>query len=327
MYDSNDKKLIAALNDADDYLSGNQLGKSLGMSRVAVGKRLKALRSVGLPLETKAATGYRLLNGYSALDRGSILQRLDNITRSKLTASQVHISLGSTNVQIETISLHSGESAFVATEAQHLGKGRRSNSWISTPFHNIMLSLAWQFPVWPPGITAFSLAAGVMVVGVLESLGVEDLQLKWPNDLYLNGAKIGGILINIQGESGAEVRLNCGIGLNIELSDEDQTTIDQSCTDLHSSGYTGLDRNQLIAGLVNNWRELCDQFLLHGFAPYADRWHRLHLFQDCEVIASKGKTEIIGQVTGVDTQGCLIIRSQDHKETRLIDPEYSLRLL
>jgi BirA family transcriptional regulator, biotin operon repressor / biotin---[acetyl-CoA-carboxylase] ligase len=327
MYDSKDQKLIAALNTADSYLSGNQLGELLGMSRVAVGKRLHAMQSAGLPLKTKAATGYRLLNEFTPLDHGLIFQLLDKITISKLVASQVHITLDSTNIQIESIKLSSGDAGFVTSEAQSLGKGRRANNWISTPFQNIMLSLAWQFPVWPADITAFSLSAGVMVADVLKNAGVKGLQLKWPNDLYLNGAKIGGILINIQGESGAEVRLNCGIGLNIKMSDKDRKAIDQDCTDLYSAGHTSLDRNKLIAGLVNNWTDLCEQFLLHGFTPYSERWHRLHLFQNCDVIATKGNTEVIGRVTGVDRQGCLIIKSSDREETRLIDPEYSLRLL
>ena len=63
MFDNKDQKIIAALNSADSYLSGNQLGKLLGVSRVAVGKRLHTMQTAGLPLETKAATGYRLQNG------------------------------------------------------------------------------------------------------------------------------------------------------------------------------------------------------------------------------------------------------------------------
>ena len=327
MFDTKDHKIIAALSSTDSYLSGNQLGDLLGMSRVAIGKRLRVMQAAGLPVETKAATGYRLQKGFTPLNQNSILQLLNQSTISKLAKSEVHIVMDSTNSQIESIFLNAGQTGFVTTEVQNLGKGRRSNNWISTPFQNIMLSLAWQFPVWPTDITAFSLATGVMVADVLGNLGIKGLQLKWPNDLYLNGAKIGGILINIKGDSGAEVRLNCGIGLNIKISAKDQQAIDQECTDLYTAGHKNLNRNYLIADLVNNWVDLCEQFQSYGFAPYSERWHSLHLFQNCDVIATKGKLQVVGRVTGVDAQGSLVIKKSNLEEARIVDPEYSLRLV
>ncbi|MBT5031845.1 MAG: biotin--[acetyl-CoA-carboxylase] ligase [Proteobacteria bacterium] len=327
MFDTKDQMLIEALSKAGSYLSGNELGAALNMSRVAIGKRLHALQAAGLPLQAKAATGYRLKKGFIPLAHSAILEHLDQVAAAKVRSSEIHISLDSTNAQIESIALSSGQAGFVATEVQQFGKGRRSNQWFSAPFHNIMLSLAWQFPVWPTDITAISLATGVVVAEALESEGITGLQLKWPNDLYVNKVKFGGILINIQGESGAEARINCGIGLNIKLSDNDKAKIDQPCTDLYSEGYLKLDRNVVIAKLANAWVDLCEQFLQFGFAPYTQRWHQLHLFQDQEVIARKGDKALTGRVLGADAQGCLLIADSTNAQTRLVDPDYSLKAI
>ena len=298
MFDQTDQKIIHTLFDADEYISGNQLGDMFGMSRAGIAKRLRALGAVGLPLKKKAATGYRLVRDYIPLSIETILDGIEGEARPYISGAELHLSVDSTNSRMEALLPAAGQAAVVIAETQTAGKGRRANQWQSTPFKNLQLSLAWTFPVWPANITALSLAAGVIVMDTLKSLGVEGIQLKWPNDIYLNGQKLGGILINIQGQSGGEAVVICGIGINIQLDAGDKKNIKPSPIDLAGAGYRNMDRNAMVSDLVTGWVELCREFTARGFEPYRDRWHAAHLYQGQQVVASRDDVRIRGPGIG-----------------------------
>ena len=110
-----------------------------------------------------------------------------------------------------------GTSEVLLAEFQSAGRGRRGRAWLAPPGAGICLSLSWTFPEAPPELGALGLVIGVCVLRALTALGVKDLALKWPNDLLLDGRKLGGVLIELRGESAGPACVVIGIGLNVAL--------------------------------------------------------------------------------------------------------------
>src|SRR6185436_7737129 len=102
-------------------------------------------------------------------------------------------------------------------EFQTAGRGRRGRSWFAPPGGSVCLSLSWSFPEMPRDAGALGLAIGVCVLRALESLGVPNAQLKWPNDVLVADRKLGGILIELRAESAGPAHAVVGIGLNVAI--------------------------------------------------------------------------------------------------------------
>ena len=111
--------------------------------------------------------------------------------------------------------LSSGESCLA--ECQTAGRGRRGKPWVSPFGCQLILSMYWRLEQGMAAAMGLSLAVGVAVVEALESLGYPGVALKWPNDLYYQGRKLAGILVEMSGSAGASCHLVIGVGLNLAM--------------------------------------------------------------------------------------------------------------
>ena len=134
-------------------------------------------------------------------------------------------------------------------EAQTAGRGRHGRKWVSPYGASLYLSYFWRFAAGYQAISGLSLAVGVAITETLSEVGVKDVQLKWPNDLYSQNRKLAGVLVEVEGQMGAACDCIIGIGLNIDLSDQ-QDEIDQPWIDLHRIVDAPVDRNKLAAVLT-----------------------------------------------------------------------------
>ena len=106
--------------------------------------------------------------------------------------------------------------AAVVCELQRAGRGRRGASWFSGLGTSLTFSILWRFDRGAAALGGLSLAAGVACARALDSLGIRGVALKWPNDLMLDGAKLGGILVEISGEPHGPTAAVAGIGINMQ---------------------------------------------------------------------------------------------------------------
>ena len=137
---------------------------------------------------------------HQALDRDSILAQLSRASRGWLRELRVHAEIDSTNSHLiaraanETI-----DGVACIAERQTGGRGRRGRTWLTPPGSNIALSLGKSISIPISEVAPLSLVVGLAAVNALARVGVNDVKLKWPNDVLLNGAKVGGILIELAG--------------------------------------------------------------------------------------------------------------------------------
>ncbi|MGB1142587.1 MAG: biotin--[acetyl-CoA-carboxylase] ligase, partial [Halioglobus sp.] len=291
--------LLPLLADGE-FRSGQDLADALGVSRTAVWKRLNKLaEECGLEVESVKGRGYRIPGGIDLLQAEVIRDNLASRASALLSDLQVFDTVDSTNAEILrrlAQGAGSGVSGLVCTaESQSAGRGRRGRTWVSPYASNIYLSLGWEFSQGAAVLEGMSLAVGVAVARALAACGVKDATLKWPNDILHNGAKLGGILLEMTGDASGACQVVVGIGLNVAMPPAAAGDIDQAWTDLRAiCADSPPSRNQLLTQLLNELLPLLADFESTGFAPWRDEWQALDAFADERVVLSSGERVVSG---------------------------------
>ncbi|HEY5801464.1 MAG TPA: biotin--[acetyl-CoA-carboxylase] ligase [Burkholderiaceae bacterium] len=189
-------------------------------------------------------------------------------------------------------------------EQQTAGRGRAGRTWISQAGASITFSLAWRLRGPLPRLLGLPLAVGVALADAFGDLGVQ-VQLKWPNDLFKDGKKLGGILIETAAAPDG-VWAVIGIGINLLLPDELEARIGRAVAD--APWLAQLDRNVLLGTLARHLCATLDQFDDTGFAPFAPRWNAVHAHRGSRVAILEGERALHeGIATGVDDTGRLLL--------------------
>lgn len=303
------QRLLKQLSDGQ-FHSGSVLAQSLGVSRVAVAKHIKQLAET-LSLDVTAITGkgYCLAQPLELLNSAFILEQLNTDAKAVLTGLDIHTQIDSTNRYLMDVLRQQSQSGLVCfAEQQTQGKGRRGRHWVSPFGHNIYLSIAWQFATGAATLSGLSLAVGVAVIRALNQVGVNEVGLKWPNDIYAQGKKLGGVLIEVSGETDGTCNAVIGLGLNVFLSKAQGATINQAWTDLHTLlGERPLLRNRLAVALLNELLPLIAHFTELGITPYLDEWRQYDCLKQQAATLFIGQHTITGIVLGIDDTGLLLL--------------------
>lgn len=297
------QRLLRLLADGR-FHSGQALGAALGISRGAVWKQVAALDGLGLDVFRVPGRGYRLSRPLELLDAPVIQSALSPATRARLGALEVAGSVESTNSRL----LAGPENTVAACLAEHqqAGRGRRGRTWVSPFGANLYLSLAWPFESLPPDFSCLGLAMGVAARDALADCGFAGIRLKWPNDLYASGAKLGGILLEMRGEPPGRSRVVAGIGINVSMPAGAATGIGQRWVDLAAlAGGMPPSRNRLAAALLERWIAAFETFERHGFAAFHEAWRAADLLAGQAVEVSDGREVIRGTALGVAPDGAL----------------------
>ena len=222
----------------------------------------------------------------------------------------------STNLELmqEKDNLVSGD-ALVA-EIQTEGRSLRGTRWLSSIGSNIMLSMAIKFPSLQH-LLGFSLAIGVATVTALEFAGVQNVRLKWPNDVVFGDKKLAGILIESVPSPDGEVFAIVGVGLNIHNSQSISRNIDRPYTTLEEMGYD-VRRNDICIGLINEIKYASNNFRRSGLTPFIDSWNRHDVLLGRIVdVAISSHRSVTGRVVGVNSQGELLLESNTGGRTAI----------
>lgn len=221
---------------------------------------------------------------------------------------QVVAETGSTNADLLAQVERLQGPALLLAEKQTAGRGRAGRVWHSAPGASLTFSLAWKFNLSIQQLAGLPLTVGVALAQALAGFGVT-VQLKWPNDLLMNGKKLGGTLIETAvHRSGAATGAWAviGIGLNVAMPDDLAAQIDSPAT--AAPELAQLDRNLLMAALVSSLAEALLLFEQQGFNAFMQRWNALHAYAG-QLVVIQDRARILneGIAVGVDAAGCLLL--------------------
>jgi BirA family biotin operon repressor/biotin-[acetyl-CoA-carboxylase] ligase len=319
-------KILQLLKDGE-FHSGESLGERLGVSRTAVWKQLQKLETIGLQLESIKGTGYRVPAGFELLDQQQIRDQLAVSANLQPNHLEIFQSIDSTNKYLrERADNPEYAGSVVLAESQSGGRGRRGKTWVSPFAANIYMSILWDFERGAQALEGLSLAVGVAVRRALIELGVGDVGLKWPNDIYKDHKKLGGILLEMLGDPAGQCSVVVGVGINVCMPAEAAQAIDQDWTDISSQLAEPVSRNRLAAALISHTLVVLDSFQASGFGPYRDEWQAADAFKGQQATVTTVRDAISGTVIGVDNGGALEMQLANGEIQRFIGGELSLRL-
>ncbi|RUO78198.1 bifunctional biotin--[acetyl-CoA-carboxylase] synthetase/biotin operon repressor [Idiomarina tyrosinivorans] len=314
-------QLLKLLADGQ-FHSGEALGEILGVSRAAVHQMVERIKALGLDVFSVSGKGYALSRELELLTKDAI----STVTQQTLPEFDVLSVVGSTNDEIkqrvEQKHLSNGYSLFA--EAQTAGRGRRGKIWHSPYGSNLYLSLYWQLADGVQGAMGLSIVVGIAVARQLASYGIANVELKWPNDIYIDGRKVAGILVELEGQSSGSAHAIIGMGVNINMTDPDVTAIDQPWAQLADALPREISRNQLAADLLSAIYAALQQYQEQGLAPLLGEWLEWDRYANQPVKLIMGNREVTGIARGIDENGALILEQQG-KHTRYFAGELSLR--
>ncbi len=320
------RELLELLNRGG-FHSGEALARTLGVSRAAVWKIVGALRAQGIDIYSVRGRGYRLARPVELLDREAILDAMDPQARRLVADVELHERIDSTNTHLMERARDGAPGGLAClAETQTAGRGRRGRHWVSPYAAGIALSVLWRFAVGPALLTGLSLAAGVAAARAVSRAGVDGLGLKWPNDLFWQGRKLGGILLEFGGEGGGPCHAVVGIGLNLALPPAGAEAIEQPWIDLRAlAGTAAVSRNALAGAILGELVLACARAEQGGLAVLLAEWAQFDLTAGREVRVLLPGATIEGRARGVDESGALLLEC-DGKLRRFVAGEVSLRL-
>lgn len=291
--------------------SGQDLAQTLGVSRTAIWKQLAQLEELGLGVQRLRGQGYCLSRPLDLLDVERTRQYIDPLSQA---AIEVHLvgTVPSTNDYLSGREVEGLSFSACLAEQQTAGRGRRGRVWQSPFGLNLYLSLAFVSARGVSGLDGLSLVIGIAVVKSLQGLGVEGLQIKWPNDIWLQGRKLGGILVELSGELQTRCRVIVGVGLNVEMVAEEGALIDQPWISLAEAGLIPEGgRNQLAGQLLQDLTSAITLFEREGFAAFRHEWDSLDALKGRQLVVLGQETNGLG--VGIDDRGAYCLRTAEGK--------------
>jgi len=241
------------------------------------------------------------------LDKAAILAGMDPATRNQLTGLRIEASVDSTNSALQRLALAQQHAAVVLAEFQSAGRGRRGRQWHSPHGRNLYLSLGWKFEKSLAELGCLPLVLALCAAQALTRAGLEGHRVKWPNDLLLDGLKLGGCLVEVKGNAKGPCNAVLGVGINIHMPESEVTNeIDQPWTDLHSQ-LPDCSRNGLAALLLEELLKQMVVFAEQGFAPFRYLWKQMDSLNGQLVRVYSGSGSLQGTARGIDDHGALLL--------------------
>jgi BirA family biotin operon repressor/biotin-[acetyl-CoA-carboxylase] ligase len=323
------EELVALLADGELH-SGAAIAQLMHCSRTTVWKQLRQLQNLGLEIAAMPGRGYRLLRPIELLDRALMLQHMNAGAVTNLEALDVFGVIDSTSERLRAAAAPGPERLrVVLAEYQTGGRGRRGRRWLSPYGSGLCLSVSWCFSAVPPALSALSLAAGVAVQRALVVYRPVGLGLKWPNDIIAGGRKLGGLLVDVEGESQGPIKAVIGVGINIDVSDQLENEL---ATDLglQPAGLrefvpsADVSRNVVAANIINQLYAALDEFARTGFASFVDEWKRFDSLRGESVSVQIGARTYEGIASGIADDGALLLRANG-KTMNVVSGEVSVR--
>jgi len=305
--------IVRELLDAGDgFVSGEHLAEILGISRVSVWAHMDKLRQAGYEVEAVRRKGYRLVKKPEGLDETLLRAALGSLRH---TPDLYFLeSVDSTNNEAERLLAEDRPAPFVViAREQTRGRGRLGRRWESGNHGNLYASFAFRPRISPARMQDFTLWMGVNVCEAVANTCQIDVGVKWPNDLFHQGRKLGGMLTEIRTDADTTREVVFGLGLNINSTRQQwpESIADRTASVAEACGRP-VDINRVTAAIIHRVTAAMKAFIE---GDHRDRflalWDRLDILRGRRIAVLISGNRIEGTAEGIDTTGALRLRD-DH---------------
>ncbi|MCK6387222.1 MAG: biotin--[acetyl-CoA-carboxylase] ligase [Zoogloea sp.] len=263
-------------------------------------------------------------SNYAALDRAEVAAALGGLAAA--FSVETLPECDSTNSRLlADPPPEDGRIAVLAADRQTAGRGRRGRAWQSWPGAGLTFSVLWHFAPGAPVPAGLSLVVGLAVARTLEELGVEGVQLKWPNDVLVNGHKIAGILIELVSGRGRPLAAVIGVGINLRLPPDAEIESAFGVTDLARCLDAPPSASRLLGLVLAQLHHFVGICAMAGFDGLRRAWQQRNAFADLPVRILGEAEPLAGTCVGVDVDGALLLQTPDGL-LRVLSGDVSLRM-
>lgn len=307
--------LLIRLLAKDKHLSFARLAQQLRQEKSTLLAQLHCLKSLGLPVF------FSLSDEMVHFAPLSPLLDWQHIPQHTAIQQVIYYEvLPSTNAFLLQHHAHLKTGTLCLSEFQTAGRGRRGKVWVSPFAGQIMFSLFWIYPKHIV-LDGLSLAVGIAIATALQALGLENVALKWPNDIWLNGKKLGGILVELCSQNSRENGVVIGVGINYAL---DKLSIETPYTAL--SPHLKLSRESILVAILQQLTPILQEFAQNGLKNLQEKWQQFDAFFGKEVQLLNHAQNITGIAQGIDERGRLkVCHIHNEEMVCFYGGEFSLR--
>lgn len=312
-YSTKDEIIRYLISAEGQPLSGQFLADELQMSRTAIWKQIQRLQEEGYVIETVKKRGYILTTQPEKLTQA----RIDPLLNTKELGRHLYLydEIASTQVIAhELVAQNTPHGTIVLAEAQTNGRGRMLREWNSAKGKGLWMTCILRPEIPPHLAPQFTLVAAVAIVNAIKSLYPQvNAQIKWPNDILINGRKCTGILTEMVAETDQIRALLIGIGINVNQSMQDFPEELQSiATSLAlECGVDKLDRAELLAEILLYLENYSVMYVKNGFSVIKRLWEQASCTIGNQVKATTMREVIEGVAIGITDSGVLEIKKAD----------------
>ena len=293
------------------FHSGEALAQRFKVTRATIWNAVKHAESLGVEVFSVRGRGYKLPQAIELLDEKLVLAAIgEQRAWFKLEILDEVVSTNTYLMQQKG----AAHATCVAAHIQTHGKGRRGRTWVSQLGASLTFSLIWRFSCGAAGLSGLSLAVGVALIRAFNSLGVNNVQLKWPNDVLVTEKdtpkKLAGILIELQGDLEGPSAAVIGVGVNLNFPKNMLESIDQPAIDLVNLSTKSINQSELLGVILKHLADVLSCFEARGFIGLRDEWLAYDAYQNKPVrMLLPNGTAINGTVKSVADDGILLVET------------------
>jgi BirA family transcriptional regulator, biotin operon repressor / biotin---[acetyl-CoA-carboxylase] ligase len=309
--------LTLLAENATIVVSGARIAREIGVSRSTVWRWVERLRELGVRAKGHPRTGYFLEKVPDILTPNMLRQRL----KGSLFGKHIYhfFKVDSTNrVALELGHAEEPEGAIVLAEEQTAGRGRAGHRWHSERATGIYVTLLLRPKLAPVQAPLLTMMAGLSARAAIQAHSGPAVDLKWPNDLLIDGKKIGGVLTEMHAEPGLVRFVIVGIGLNVN-QEKFPAELSTTATSLRAETGRLHSRMELLVRLLREFERDYNDFLSDGPAAVIERFTKVSSYaQGKRVRVSNGKESFTGTTAGLGPEGLLQVKRDSGQMTTLI---------
>lgn len=319
-------KLLEAFSNAEGgFVSGQKLSEYIGCSRTAVWKHIEDLRKDGYELEAVRRLGYRITKKPNKISGNEIKIGL----KTRKMGYHVHFeeTVSSTQKIAQTL-VNEGaeEGTIVVAEQQTNGRGRMARQWYSPSGTGIWMSLIIRPNIAVQAAPQLTLLTAVAIVQAIEEITPLKPDIKWPNDILINGKKLVGILTELQAEADKVHSIIIGTGINVNQSITDfPEELHRVATSIHLETDKQWDRARLIQEILLKFENLYSLYLAQGFRPIKLLWEGYAISLQKPITARTINGTVEGKAIGINDAGVLLIQTSDGSVKQIYSADIELQ--
>lgn len=313
-----DQAILNVLEEQKGYVSGEGLSRRLGLSRAAIWKRIQTLRDEGYGIRARPRRGYMLIVKPDLLSSWEISRNL----KTRRVAREIHTfqEVTSTNDVAYKMALKGAqEGVVVIAESQTCGRGRMKRPWVSPRGKNLYLSLILRPQIPPQVVPTLTYMGAVSTAEALVKSYSLKVDLKWPNDILVNGKKLAGLLNEVKAETDRVDFVVLGFGVNLNMGEESfpRDLREQATSVMRELGQS-VPRVEFTQCLLEGIEAWYETLLLRGPDRVIERWETMARIRG-KFLEVRSFGEIHrGVAEGLDRDGALILRRETEERIRIV---------